>query len=85
MYVLGINFEYFTGLNLVFFTYSTLVLTNVLNGLDLNMVGDKNDEIFVIIFFLANFLNPCWYTSPVWKRYHRVKELSKHREFMRYW
>ena len=41
MYVLGINFEYFTGLNLVFFTYSTLVLTNVLNGLDLNMVGDK--------------------------------------------
>lgn len=69
MYVLGINFEYFTGLNLVFFTYSTLVLTNVLNGLDLNMVGDKNDEIFVIIFFfLANFLNPCWYTSPVWKK-----------------
>lgn len=67
MYVLGINFEYFTGLNLVFFTYSTLVLTNVLNGLDLNMVGDKNDEIFVIFFFLANFLNPCWYTSPVWK------------------
>ena len=63
----------------MFFTYSTLVLTNVLNGLDLNMVGDKND-VNICNYFSRKFLNPCWYTSPVWKRYHRVKELSKHRE-----
>ena len=73
MYVLGINFEYFTGLNLVFFTYSTLVLTNVLNGLDLNMVGDKNDEIFVIFFFSQIFKSLLVYITSMEKDITELK------------